>query len=288
MAKARAKAAKAAAKPKDPMSILGVRDPTPKVREQVEALSKQMGWSLKLCRWALLDGRGNVAKAVALLQQTGFITRHADYDDVAEVRKVDAFVRKWMAEKAAHGPTEQQLREAAEFEARQARLREYDQRAAKARSTTLKHPIFGTIKWDEFWEGRATLPGFGKMDLTIETSESADNVATPPTDRHRAAFEAFRKSAERLYAAVEQANFKYFRRARPDLVEDFGAEFVPDVKSAAALWKELGKPTLHIPMPRGKSWRVEINWNCSWDPEHGHAAYITGGKVRRVGLQGED
>jgi hypothetical protein len=115
-----------------------------------------------------------------------------------------------------------------------------------------------------------------------------DNVATPPSDAHRAAFEAFRDSAQRLYAAVEQANFKYFRRMRPDLIEDFGPEFVPDVKDAAALWKELGNPTLHLPMQRGTSWHVEITWACSWDSEHGHAAYIASGNVRRVGLQGEE
>ena len=33
------------------MAIKGVRDPTPKERQQVEALSTETGWSLKLCRW---------------------------------------------------------------------------------------------------------------------------------------------------------------------------------------------------------------------------------------------
>ena len=276
---------------KDPMNIKGVRDPTPKERQQVETLSTQTGWSLKLCRWALVDARGNFDKAATLLQDGGFVARHADYDNAAETKKADALARKWFAAKAAkaaRAPTKQQLRQFAEFEAGQARLREYDKRAAKARGTTLNDPVFGTIKWDEFWEGSATFRAFGKMDLTIEAVEWPDDVATPPTDGHRAAFNGFRDSAERLHAAVEQANFKYFRRVRSNLVEDFGPEFVPDVKSAAALWKELGEPTLHLPPPRGKSWRVVINWPCTWDEEHGHAAYIRDGKVARVGLQGED
>src|SRR5688572_26807146 len=195
---------------KDPMWIMGVPDPRPKERQQVEALSKQMGWSLKLCRWALLDAKGNVAKAEASLQNPSFIARHFDSDNAAETRKADALARKYFAAKAAQGPTKQQLREFVEFAAGQARVREYDRRAAKARGTTLNDLVFGTIKWDEFWEGRATFPAFGKMDVTIETAESPDDVATPPTDAHRAAFKAFRDSAERLYAAVEQANFKYF------------------------------------------------------------------------------
>ncbi|MEO6436603.1 MAG: hypothetical protein ABIP55_12705 [Tepidisphaeraceae bacterium] len=273
---------------KDPLKIMGVRDPTLKERKQAEALSKQVGWSLKLCRWALVEAHGNVAKAVALLQKQSFIVNHADYDDVVEGRKVDAFVRKRAAEKAAQGPTEEQRREAVQFEAGQARLREYNKRAAKARGTMLNDPVFGTIKWDEFWEGCATFPAFGKMDFTIETGAAPGDVAVPPTDGYRVAFEGFRASAERLYAAVQQANFKYFRRVRPEYVRSFGAEYVPNVKSATDLWKELGRPTLHLPPQRGKSWRVEINWSCSWDEEHGHAAYIRDGKVARLGLQGED
>ena len=280
--------AKAKANAKDPMWIMGMRDPTPKERQQVETLATQTGWSLKLCRWALDDARGNFDKAATLLQDGGFVARHADYDNAAETKKADALCRKWFAAKAAQAPTKQQLRQFADFEAGQARLREYDQRAAKARGATLNDPVFGTIKWDEFWEGHATFPAFGKMDFMIETDESPENVATPPTDGHRAAFEAFRDSAERLYAAAEQANFKYFRRVRADLVEDFGAEFVPDVKTAVALWNELGEPTLLIPPQSAKSWRVVINWSCTWDEEHGHAAYIRAGKIARVGLQGEE
>ena len=172
-------------------------------------------------------------------------------------------------------------REIAEMEARRREYRALLKRRQPSRGATLNDPVLGALKWDgDMWKGSAAVPPFGKMPLTLESGKAV-------SEKQRHAFERFRKSAPKLRAAVEQANFRYYRRMRPEFVEDFGAENVPDVKSPAALWKELGKLSLHIPRQSSKSWRVEINWACTWDEEHGHAAYIRDGKVARVGLQGE-
>ena len=172
-------------------------------------------------------------------------------------------------------------REIAEMEARRREYRAQLKRRRPSRGATLKDPVLGALKWDgDMWEGSVTVPPFGKMPLTLEGGKTV-------SEKQRHALECFRKSAGKLHAALEQANFKYYGRVRPEYVESFGAQFIADVTSPAALWKELGKPALHIPRQTGKSWRVEINWPCTWDEEHGHAAYISNGKVARIGLQGE-
>ena len=177
--------------------------------------------------------------------------------------------------------SDEMRRELAELEARKQAYRA-KMRGRRSRGTTLDDAVLGPLKWDgDEWEGRAVVPPFGRMSLTVAGG-------TTVSDLQRAAFRRFVTGAARIHAAVEQANFKYFRRMRTDLVEDFGAEFVPDVKTAAALWEELGDATLHVPRQGGESWRVVINWPCTWDEEHGHAAYVRDGKVTRVGLQGEE
>ncbi|MEA2733591.1 MAG: hypothetical protein QOE14_42 [Humisphaera sp.] len=172
-------------------------------------------------------------------------------------------------------------REIAEYEARRIEFRALLKRRQPSRGAKLDDPVLGALKWDgSEWLGRATVPSFGNIPLTLEGGKTV-------SDKQRHAFERFRKSAEKLHGAVERANFKYYRRVFPEYVQAFGAKWVPDVKTPVALWKELGQPSLHIPRQSGKAWRVEINWPCTWDEEHGHAAYISDGKVARIGLQGE-
>jgi hypothetical protein len=180
--------------------------------------------------------------------------------------------------------SDEERRQIAESEGARAKYRAMMRSREPARGVKLDDPVLGPLKWDGAeWEGGdVAVPPFGKMRLTLA------NTRKTVGDAQRAAFACFRGNAKRLRAAIEAANFRYFRRALPDLVEDFGAEFVPDVKTATALWKELGPPTLHVPRQSAKSWRVVINWPCTWDEEHGHAAYIRDGRVVKVGMQGED
>src|SRR5687767_10242071 len=149
--------------------------------------------------------------------------------------------------------SDQQRREIAEMEARVREYRSRLKRRQPSRNATLDDPILGPLKWDgDVWEGVVTVPPFGKMPLTLDGGKTVG-------DMQRHALERFRKAADKLYAAVEQANFKYYRRVRPEYVESLGARYVPDVTTPAALWKQLGAPALHIPRQTGKSWRVEIN-----------------------------
>jgi hypothetical protein len=120
------------------------------------------------------------------------------------------------------------------------------------------------------------------MPLSVETDREPNDIATPPADEHRAALQQFLAVANDVHAKVERANNEYINRVRHVYADD-----LPDVNVAADLWEELSSPALHIPPQDGKAWRVELAWNCSWDPEHGHAVYIEGGEVVNVGIQGE-
>ena len=262
-------------------------DPTAEELAAAEALAKQTGWPVTMCRAALQYADGDAAKAAACFEDWKFITYNTDYGDPAAVKMADAFCRRRAKEMMRRVPTAEEVRALEAQQATLARMEEWDKRAEKAKGTKLKDPVFGALKWDLMWEGKAMVPPFGKVDLTILTDDMVETIATPPDEAQREAFKAFVAAADKLYPAIEKANFRYFRRMQPTYDEAFGPERVPDVKNAADLWKELGRPTLHIPLQEGKAWRVELNWGCSWDEEHGHAVFIEGGKIVRVGQQGD-
>jgi hypothetical protein len=282
---------------KDPLKIIGKPSPTPAERAQAEALAKQTGRPAKMCRAALLEARHNVAKAAKLLNDPEFIRLNTDFDLdlIASLDNPLAAAEHMMRQQAIHagksdkdlGPEFRAVQEgAARYERERPKREAHEKRVREATGKKLKDPVLGTLTWDTFWQGKLDVPGFGKLPMTIETDRDDDDVATPPRDEHYNAVHRFTAESEKLRAKIEKANFAYYRRVRPNYDDGVGKP-PPVVKSAAAVWNELSKPEVHVPLQDGESWRIEINWGCSWDPEHGHAVYIEGGQVVHVSIHGD-
>jgi hypothetical protein len=271
-----------------PIKVILKGDPTPEELAAAEALANQTGWPATMCRAALEYADGDAAQAAACFADWQFIVANTDYSDPAALKMADAFCRRRGKEMARRVPPAVKARGLDAQWATPARMDEWDQRAEQAKGTKLEDPVFGALKWDDMWEGKGTVPPFGEVDVTVETDDTVDAIATPPPDdQQRAALKAFVAAADTLYPAVEQANFRYFRDMSSTYAEPMEAAHVPDVRSAADLWKELGRTTIHVPPQAGGAWRVQLNWGCTWDPEHGHAVFIEGGKIVHVGQQGD-
>jgi hypothetical protein len=284
--------------PKDPLKIIGKPNPTPEEREQAEALAKRTGRPAKMCRAALLETKHDVKKATALLDDPEFVRMNTDFDLGKMARLAAdnpmAMAEYMMRQHAAHaGMSEEDLgdefkqvqSDAAAYEAERPNRKAYEKREREARGRKLQDPVFGKLTWDTLWSGRVEVPGFGRLPVTVDADTEPYAVATPPGEEHREALTKFLAAAEKLRPKIEKANFDYFKRVR-DIYAEGGGD-VPDVRKAADLWDELSSPELHVPVQDGKSWRVEMTWNCSWDEEHGHAVYIEGGKVVNVSIQGD-
>ena len=268
---------------KDPLKIIGKPNPTPEERAAAEALSKQSGRPPKLCRAALLEANHDVGRASALLNDGKFLLWNAETDDL----EMMSLAQRLMREQSGSPPDPHAA--TIDFSAVQkgyAAVEAYDQQARKARGKKLKDPVLGLLKWDTFWHGKLDVPGFGKLPLTVETDRD-DDLATPPGDSHYKAVLRFTAESEKLRPKIEKANFAYYKRVRPNYDDGIGKP-PPVVSKSSDLWKELRTPAVHVPLQDGKSWRVELTWNCSWDEEHGHAVYIEGGKVVNVSIQGDD
>jgi hypothetical protein len=105
--------------------------------------------------------------------------------------------------------SDEMRREIAEMEAARAKYRAMLKRREPSRGARLDDPVLGSLKWDgDAWEGGVTVAPFGRMHLTVAAGGKA------VSDAQCAAFARFRGNAKRLRAAVERANFDYYRRAR--------------------------------------------------------------------------
>lgn len=275
----------------DPLGILGHPNPTPAERKAVEALAKQLNRPPKLCRRALIKSDHDLAKAKALLSDLDFCRRHVEYpiDLSRRIRNPYLAQIEYLRIEAPYlGRTEQDIAPQIAKLQKQADRYEKKRQAVKQQGgppNRLNDPVLGDLKWDEFyWEGQVDIPEFGKMSLTVDT-DSDSNLRKLPDDKQRAALKAFVAGAARLHAAIEEANFKYFQGARQSY-EQSGMP-VPKVQSAQKLWKHLSSPGLAIPPQRGKSWKIELTFACTWEEEHGHLVGIRDGKVAYVGLQGD-
>jgi hypothetical protein len=275
---------------KDPLGILGHPLPTPAERKATQALAKAMNRPPKLCRRALIKAGQDLAVAKKLLNDPNFCRRHVEYDIgvMSKFRNPYEGRQYYLRQEAIYlGRSEKDI--APEIAKLQRQAEQYNKQRQKAkkegaRPSTLKDPVLGNLKWKDLaWEGRVVVPGFGKLPLTVETDHF--DPRQPPSDKHRIALKSLLASARKLRKAVEQANFNYLQRVRENY-EDSDMP-VPKVSSPEKLWRYLSSPGLIIPLQRGKSWRIELVWNCTWDEEHGHLVGIRDGKVAHVGLQGE-
>jgi hypothetical protein len=275
---------------KDPLGILGHPLPTPAERKTVEALAKQLNRPPKLCRRALMKSNYDRAGATKLLNDPDFCRRHIEFDPAVMGRFRNPYEGQqyYLRQEATYlGRSEKDI--APKLAKLQKQAEQYDKQRQQARQkgqrpSKLKDPVLGNLTWKDLaWEGRVVVPGFGRLPLTVETDHF--DPRQPPSEKHQTALKKLIASGSSLRKKVEQANFKYLQRVRKNY-EDSDMP-VPKVSSPEKLWRYLRSPALIIPLQRGKSWRVELTWNCTWDEEHGHLVGIRDGKVVHVGLQGE-
>lgn len=275
----------------DPLGISAHPNPTAAERRAVMALAEESGRPPKLCRRALIKAGQDLAGAKKLLNDRDFCRRYIEFDPgvMSKLRNPHQAQEYHLRQEALYlGLTEQEI--APKLAKLQQQAQRYEQKKQKLKAqggpkNTLTDPVLGNLKWREFtWEGAIDVPAFGGMSLTVET-DTDNNFRKLPDDKQRNALKKFLAGASKIHDAVEQANFKYLQRVRKNY-EESGIP-VPKVSSADKLWKQLSDPAMTIPPQRGRSWKIELTWNCSWDEEHGHAVYIRDGKVVKVGIQGE-
>jgi hypothetical protein len=64
---------------------------------------------------------------------------------------------------------------------------------------------------------------------------------------------------------------------------------VPNLKKPADIWRLLSKPAIHVPYSKKKGPKlVMIDFDCTWDDEHGVRVVIRDGRATRVTTQDDE
>jgi hypothetical protein len=147
-------------------------------------------------------------------------------------------------------------------------------------------PVFGRITWDFQWEGRGAAKTLGKkVRVSVESADAA-----PPDERQREAYRQFLRAEKKVAPAVRAAHLRYYRKFRRMLSRDGDeqllSQIAPPLRSADDVVAMLEQPTVHVPRQPRRGWDVQLQWECDWDPEHGHQVTIRSGAIRSVGPQG--
>lgn len=266
----------------------------------IELLRKQSGLSAKVCEKALKEHHGDIEAALEALARSGKLDpMRMDPRTVPETLLGEAAIEyafRGMKELGAGPAIIKQVRQqisadgadAIQQAGRMARMSAAArQKEKRLRGKKLKDKVFGTLEWNVWWEGKARLPSLGKnVALSVESDEGE-----PPTKEQQQAYQSLQAMDDSLREAVEQASYRYYRKVRPNYLEQFDEDEspgkMPQLSEAADIWRLSSRPTVHIPAAQGKGWRAELGFNCSWDEEHGHEVVLRNGKVVHVSVQGE-
>lgn len=160
-------------------------------------------------------------------------------------------------------------------------------------------PTFGVIRCDDesTWETRLAIPGFGdsvRININVpNASEGPDRddesiVPEPPTEAQRNAFRALLDSPARYRQVVEDINWAYYTQYRTEQVDEDdeeSRELLPNIQKPGGVWRLLSQLTIDVPVQPAKGTWIAFNWECRWDPEHGHKVVLKNGKENYVGTQ---
>ncbi|MEM6560132.1 MAG: hypothetical protein AAF656_00900 [Planctomycetota bacterium] len=291
---------------KDPLKIVGQPKPTEEERAKVMAFAEATGRPAKFCRAALIEAKWDEAEARRLIDDETFVRMNTDFDFGAMSKLAEnpaAFVEYMTRQQMTHaGASEADIAkatakaqaDAAEFEREEAEFEKHEaERLAEVQGKTIDDPTFGKLTFDDYtWEGTVDLPPFGTgLGIAVEIDEEDP---APPTDRQRAAFEAFRADAANLRAKVEQAHFDEFRARRPDLVQEAESTRellpdlhtpVPDPQTPAEIWEQVDDETSIVVEADldDDPITITLGYAVDWDVEHGNYIRFRDGQVVETG-----
>jgi hypothetical protein len=136
---------------------------------------------------------------------------------------------------------------------------------------------------ERLWQGSTSIKTFKEpLHIKIETTD-----ALGITQSHRTAFEAFVQNQHEYERLALEALLEYYQTVILPLWREndfFGApELAPSVGEVADFERLLTFPRLYLSVRQGEV-RVGLEFECTWDVEHGAGVLFRKGQVIRAGL----
>lgn len=154
-------------------------------------------------------------------------------------------------------------------------------------STTLDHPPFPIMEWDEceWWTGEISL-SFGDGAGLYVTPYDPD-VTRIPSAVQSNALTYLIQNADRVFAAILDRLLPYYQKMRPTYSEYLGDEaqrLMPAVTQREALSPLIDLRDVHIhPWEKSGVGYVGLQFGCTWDSEHGLGVLMHNDRVVELG-----
>jgi len=131
-------------------------------------------------------------------------------------------------------------------------------------------------------EGEVCFPKLG--DNVLLTIALSGGVAVHPSQKHT--LDWFYRSIEILYPTIEKAIFEYYVAVLPDYhfgLGDCANELMPQLSSQEDIWNYVTDPGIFI-FPEDEGGELHLEYECSFDVEHGLRVVFEGHKLKGVGI----
>jgi hypothetical protein len=148
----------------------------------------------------------------------------------------------------------------------------------------LEDPEFGRLELDVFWNGWLSTGLGPKVRLEID----ADNDTDPPSKRQREALGRLIRKETSTLARAQAALARYYREIVPHYRASgyLSPESTPELAADADIWRLLSCPAIFVPVQVDRKQRLRLQWECTWDVEHGVEVELKNNAVASVGIIG--
>ncbi|MFW1331625.1 DUF6985 domain-containing protein [Vibrio parahaemolyticus] len=131
-------------------------------------------------------------------------------------------------------------------------------------------------------EGEVEFPVLGNNVLfTIGLSEASE---VEPS--HRESITWLYNNISNVFPEIERAVFEYYQSVLPDYhlgLGDYADQLMPNIKESSDVWCYVTDPGVFI-FPKVEGGEIHIEFECTFDAEHGLRVVFKEEKLLRVGL----
>jgi hypothetical protein len=157
--------------------------------------------------------------------------------------------------------------------------------------SSLNDPVFGELR--DVYEGASAPARLWQGNVSVEVFNEPLHVQLETTDTigitqtYYAAFEEFKNQQQTYKTLALEALLEFYQKDILPLWREndyFGVpELAPDVQGASEFEKLLSYPRLFIAV-RGNGYSLGLEFECTWDVEHGAGVRFEKGTVVAAGL----
>jgi len=132
-------------------------------------------------------------------------------------------------------------------------------------------------------EGEVTFPVLGKNVLFTLGLSGTDIVE----QLHKESIDWLYQNIANVFPIMEKAIFDYYMSVLPDYhlgLQECADELMPRLKEPVEVWKYVTEPGVFI-FPEDEGGEIHIEYECTFDIEHGLRVIFKNGVLVKVGLE---